>query len=609
MGTANAAGRLPSILRQGRDLLQPLRQSDAAGARALDRLERDLLPRTADGAPYVVAGIVGPNNAGKSALFNALIGTPLSPSVPTGGATRRLVGAAHPDLLARLAQEPTLARFRLRPVSDATQVAEQALITTADPAELLAVPLSTLPPTLMLIDTPDFDSILHDNRLASESLLAVADLVVAIVTRHTYQNRDVVEFLDTWLDHGRPWILVYNEATDADVARAHGTKLAHDVGTMPLALFWAPHDVAIQQGRAALAPRVLPLDAPSVGAPHASPITRPEFAVAPNASLRDALFHLEAITEIKTRAFAASLTSLRRDVEAVSATLMEEVRDARDILSAAAAHARRTGLDVAAGAMPAGPFIEAFRVVLDRRTNPISRSWRTLLRHVRVGIERLPRLLFQGPARSDDPRPQLAAVEQQQLRHHWPGYWEALVADLGIGGRHSAREHCRSEIRTWLDADLRAERSAHALEQSARNVAETVADFDRFQTLCEGLIEAAMETRGFETDIQVAADLTTLAPLALAAAVIVKTGGLGTDLAAASGGALSSFLMEKYMHLLGSSLTTEARERWTDLRGRQLGDVLVASALAQSAPALRDIAARNEKLIGELRAWAAGLVA
>ena len=72
----------------------------------------------------------------------------------------------------------------------------------------------------MLIDTPDFDSILEDNRIASESLLAVADLVVAVVTRHSYQNRAVVRFLERWLQHGRPWMLVYNEAIDAEVARS-----------------------------------------------------------------------------------------------------------------------------------------------------------------------------------------------------------------------------------------------------------------------------------------------------------------------------------------------------------------------------------------------------
>jgi hypothetical protein len=449
----------------------------------------------------------------------------------------------------------------------------------------------------MLIDTPDFDSILQDNRLASESLLAVADLVIAIVTRHTYQNRDVVQFLDGWLDHGRPWMLVYNEAIDADVARAHGAKLAQDVGTPPLAMFWAPHDVAIQQGGAALAPRLVA----DVGATHASPLRA-------NATLKDTLLHLEAIAEIKTRAFDASLMRLRQDVSEMTGSLTADARCATEILAAATAHARRAGLEIAGGAMPAGPFFEAFRVVLDRRTNVISRSWRTLLRQVRVGIESIPRVLFRGGTRKEEAGPKLAAVEQQQLRQQWPGFWEALVTDLGIGGRHSAREQCRDEPRAWLDADLRADRSAAALARTTESIATVGADFERFQHICEGLIETAVESRGFDVDIQVAADLTTLAPIALAAAVIVKTGGLGSDLAAAGGGALSSFLMEKYVHLLGSSLTAEARDRWTNLRGAQLATVLVDNALERSAPALRALIAQNEHTAAELRAWAAELM-
>jgi hypothetical protein len=356
--------------------------------------------------------------------------------------------------------------------------------------------------------------------------------------------------------------------------------------------------VAIQQGKVALEPRALT----DAGARSAGPI------VASGASLKQALLQIEAIAEIKTRAFDASLTRLRQDVEELCVALAGDARVAADILAVAAVHAERTGLDIAASAMPAGPFFEAFRVVLDRRTNVVSRSWRTLLRQVRVGIESLPRVLFRRDAESESAGPKLAAVEQQQLRERWPGFWEAMVVDLGIGGRSNAREQCRAEVRVALDSDLRAERSAEALQRTARSVAAADADFTRFQRQCEGLIEAAVESRGFDVDIQVAADLTTLAPLVLAAAVIVKTGGLGSDLAAAGGGALSSFLMEKYVHLLGSSLTAEARERWTGLRGKQLAAVLVDNALERSEPALRALIARNEQTVAELRTWTAALV-
>ncbi|MFT6110998.1 MAG: 50S ribosomal subunit-associated GTPase HflX, partial [Planctomycetota bacterium] len=120
----NGRERSPAELRTLRERLAELAESipvqRAAGeglARALDRLDRDLLPRTAGGHEHLVAGVVGPNNAGKSALFNSIVAGPLapgspapvsiSPSLPTGGATRRLVGALSPELREILEGEPT----------------------------------------------------------------------------------------------------------------------------------------------------------------------------------------------------------------------------------------------------------------------------------------------------------------------------------------------------------------------------------------------------------------------------------------------------------------------------------------------------------------------
>ena len=76
---------LPDRLRTLRDLLERVVADDGAAAgqevsrraeEAAERLDRDLLPRTAGGHTHLVVGIVGPNNAGKSALFNALVGGP-----------------------------------------------------------------------------------------------------------------------------------------------------------------------------------------------------------------------------------------------------------------------------------------------------------------------------------------------------------------------------------------------------------------------------------------------------------------------------------------------------------------------------------------------------
>lgn len=584
-------GNVSAALRRAREVVEALADRTPAAARALDVLERDLLPRTAGGDAYLVAGIVGPNNAGKSALFNALVGRELSPSMPAGGATRRLVGAAHPDLLARLRAEPTLARFRLRPFDAAAR--DQALQSADDPAELLVAADEALPEHLMLIDTPDFDSILADNRMASESLLAVADLVVAVVTRHSYQNREVVSFLEHWLEHGRPWMLVYNEAIDEQVARGHAAKLAADVDTPPLAVFWAPHSFEVQQGTAPLVPRQLVLD----GAP---PPGRKPVAGTP---LRDLLVDVERVAEVKSRAFDAALARLRGEIDAVAAALGGDAAQARALLAAAERRAVPAGIHVASAAMPAGPFIEAFRTVLDRRSNPISRSWRTVLRQIRLRLESLPALLRGGSAvaSSDAAAQSLAAIERKELVTAWAPFWEELVRDLGVEARQPARRNVRPALAAQLDGDLADARRVAARQQAVAALAAQPADIDRFRAACEELVEHAIDERGFDIDIQAAADLASMLPLALAAAVIVKTGGLGADIAAAGGGALSSFLVEKYTHLLGSDIMAETRRRWTELRGHELARVLVDAALETSAPVLRASAARDDAQAAELR--------
>jgi hypothetical protein len=590
---------LPEKLRRLYDLVRPIRARLRSAEDVADLLERDLLPRTAGGDVCVVCGIVGPNNAGKSALFNALLGRELSPSVPAGGATRRLVGGVSPGLLERLKAEPTLARFPLSCADSTAGPIGDALRPASRPAELLLVADPQLAERLMLIDTPDFDSIVEDNRVASESLLAVADVLIAVVTRHSYQNRDVVRFLQRWLNHGRPWLLVYNEAIDEQVAGAHSAKLIGQVGQRPLAVFWAVHNLAVQDGREPLLPRRLRLDGEGLVdglGPRGSPS-------GVTADLRSLLYDLEQLTELKARSFSAALARLASGVEALVVDLEAGSVAAKDLLRVVDEHTRCEGERIAASAMPGGPFVDAFRTVLDRRTNPFSRGWRTLLRGARLQFEGLVAALKGGSA-SVAGAPEmtsLSKVEVTALRDGWPFFWEGLARDLGPEARHPARRYCASDLAALLDHELHEGRRHQAREEAAKVLGLGVGEIPAFRSVCEELIEQAMNDRGFELDIQTLADIATLAPLAVAAAVVVKTGGVGVDLAVAGGGAVSSFLMEKYSHLLGSGIVTQARRRWAVLRGARIAGILAEACLPASGAHLRSVTERNVALVGALR--------
>jgi hypothetical protein len=324
--------------------------------------------------------------------------------------------------------------------------------------------------------------------------------------------------------------------------------------------------------------------------------------------LRDMLFDVDEIAEVKSRAFDAALARCKEDLLAIATTLAADAMQARDVLAVAERRAFDAGIRVAAAAMPAGPFIDAFRTVLDRRTNPLSRSWRSALRQLRLRVESIPAFL-RGRTRSaaDDFATGLATIERRELAKQWAPFWEEVVRDLGREARHPARQTAPPAIIARLDADLADGRSHQARQRAEQVLTEEPADVEKFRKACETLVENAIEQRGFDFDIQALADIATVMPLALAAVVLVNTGGFGSDFAIAGGGALSTFLVEKYSHLLGSSILADARRRWRDLRGKQLGTVFVNAVFERTAPALHASVERDHTLASQLRDLAKAL--
>jgi hypothetical protein len=572
-------------------------------ARALARLERDLLPRTAGAHEHLVVGIVGPNNAGKSALFNALVGAgELSPSRPVGGATRRLVGAVHPKLRARLEAEPTLARFPMRGVTPTREGVLEALQEAAVPAELLLIETTAVPEGLLLVDTPDFDSVLRTNREVAAALLQVADVAVAVVTRHTYQNRDVVEFLAEWLAHERPWVLVYNEAFDDATTRRHAEALARGVGAPPVALFAAAHSAAVARGDEPLRPCRVALESEALHAVGSDSSSHGDDLAS---WLRD---QGEART-LKARALAASLAQLAEDLAALVGLLNEEAARADELEQLAARLATGLGQDVARATMPATAFLEAFRRVLDRRPTAFLQSLRGGLRwtgdQLSSGARWVGRRL--GTSRAPSAQPTLAGNEVAALAAHWTSYHAALVRALRPA-RDAARD-VDPELHAALAADLAApagEGLARLQVELLRSGAGDSAALADFARTCEGLIERELDQSSHEWALQLGVDALHLLPAVAAGAVILHTGGLGADVAVAGGGALSAVLAERLSRVLGSGVAHEARERWAVQRGATLGQAAERALLSATAPVLRRRALGARAAGQTIDAWLRG---
>ncbi|MFT4976355.1 MAG: hypothetical protein ACI8S6_002252 [Myxococcota bacterium] len=539
-----------------------LDRAPASAADAVERirarLSRDLLVRLGEEPSFLIVGIVGPNNAGKSTLFTQLSGTQASPPDFRGGFTQNLIGAGHPALLERLAGTAVLERFDVRLSGPSPGAPPQALFLSLSPA---------VPRHLLLIDSPDFDSIYAQNKAAADALVVGADVLIVVVTRSTYNNRLVHDFISDAVRHGRPHILIYNEAEQPEHAAAHLDAIVQSTGSEPLARYFAPHDVSLQRGEGALALRRLPDGAP---------------------------FDLHTLGEGEVRALArqARRSSLARLVDDAAAMRLQWQRTAEQASRAegrAGAAALRLGEQVAEVAFPVGPLVEAFRAVLDRRGG-VHALARQPVRQLSAGLKSVRqrvwsearRALGQGegrpPPTADD---SIHEHERQALQQAAPAFIEALLPLS-----ESIDPVLDPELHAALESDLEPAQIAGLAGRIAARLASEAVIPEAYRASCEREVERLLDERG-DRDLQWVATVLASVPAAAMTAEIVLTGGIGLgDLGAAAATAATSPLWQWMIDKLGRELVDRVRRDWIAERGALITEAALAGTLTASRPLL-----------------------
>ncbi|MDQ6794454.1 MAG: 50S ribosome-binding GTPase, partial [Chloroflexota bacterium] len=156
-----------------------------------EHIARHVRPRALSlDAPLLVL-LVGPTGAGKSSLFNALLGRPASQTGVLRPTTRELV------VLARPADGDALVRFG-------------GPLAGIDQGRLRLMRDEDAPEGLVLVDAPDVDSVEHSNRELTDRLVEAADLAVFVTTAIRYADRVPWEVLGRVRDRGLPLVVVVN---------------------------------------------------------------------------------------------------------------------------------------------------------------------------------------------------------------------------------------------------------------------------------------------------------------------------------------------------------------------------------------------------------------
>ncbi|QSQ22284.1 GTPase domain-containing protein [Pyxidicoccus parkwayensis] len=520
---------------------------DADAARRLaERLRRDLLPRlgSAD-APLLLVAIAGPNNVGKSTLFNALVGAALSPARPEGGLTKQCLAAAHPETWTGALKDFLTRRYDTVPVPSG----DMAPVDQPGPAGRLYLVLSdAVPRGLLVMDTPDFDSVYRDNRERAEALLVTVDALVFVVSRQTYQNAALVDFLRAAVGHGRPYLLVYNEATREEVARGHLDKLASDVGHPPLARYLAPHQPEVEAGLKPLATE--PLD----GKPPLSAL----------------LGQAEHARELKARALEASLADARAELDVVAKAAARAAQEPERLRQRLRHELNGVGAAAALKAVPADVLIDAFRDELDARSQ--FHKWVRLpfrgLATALTFVSRKVRQSFTGPEPEGAEPPTLAVDESMK------------------DGVRKLVDAMATEVAAWRgDAQTRAKLAEAFGPVTLAKLEEPLgfeplhahaADRATLYTYCRDLVATELQGGMREELLQTLTTLVYSVPSGAAAVVTVATGGFGHDAVVWAGTLLSTPLLERFVDLLGAQVRARVTRKWADSHGATLAKALEA---------------------------------
>jgi hypothetical protein len=184
---------LEAALLQLREALGPVRlpldlpgaaEQRATVAEISRQLDDYVLPRLAEVDAPLLAVVGGSTGAGKSTLVNSLLGREVSPPGVIRPTTRAPV-LVHHSSDARWFQGT-----RILP-----GLARSSGEVGGDARSLRLVPDENLPPGLALLDAPDIDSVVAENRQLAAQLLAAADLWLFVTSAARYADAVPWDFL------------------------------------------------------------------------------------------------------------------------------------------------------------------------------------------------------------------------------------------------------------------------------------------------------------------------------------------------------------------------------------------------------------------------------
>lgn len=388
-----------ALKRRAQTAPEPVRGERAERLRR--HVDEYLIPRARSLTAPLVVVLIGSTGTGKSSLFNAIAGRPMSPSGLLRPTTRRPVALANPvdesavrngDVLAGI-----VARDTIRVIID-----------------------QRAPRGLVIVDSPDFDSVELTNRELAVELLEAADLVIFITTVTRYADQVPWDILARAQQRGVPLLAVINrmpsEAAEAEAVMADYRSLLAQSQLGEQGAFGRLDVVSVEEG-------ALDRDRDALNSDSVRPILE---------SIRRLTADEQARRTLALRSLRGALSGLPAAVEELAREVDDEQRSAAALIAVADA-SYRTGRKALTDEIEKGTFLrtEVLRQWLDFvRAGPLARFLSEGIGRVAASV----RSIFR-PARS---------APAQQVR-------EATFSDLVASVVQHADASARRTAHIWAD--------------------------------------------------------------------------------------------------------------------------------------------------------------